>query len=102
MARRLHPNVKVQVEVETFEELDEALAAQPDIIMLDNFDTQALQQALSRRSAAHCDHIEFEASGGITEENLREIGLSGVDRISLGTLTKDIRAIDLSMRVELS
>ena len=101
-ARRLHPNVKVQVEVETFEELDEALAAQPDIIMLDNFDTQALQQALSRRSAAHCGHIEFEASGGITEENLREIGLSGVDRISLGTLTKDIRAIDLSMRVELS
>jgi len=101
-ARRLHPNVKVQVEVETFEELNEALAAQPDIIMLDNFDTQALRQALSRRSATHCDHIEFEASGGITEENLREIGLSGVDRISLGTLTKDIRAIDLSMRVELS
>ena len=101
-ARRLHPNVKVQVEVETFEELDEALAAQPDIIMLDNFDTQVLQQALSRRSATQCDYIEFEASGGITEENLREIGLSGVDRISLGTLTKDIRAIDLSMRVELS
>ncbi|MFZ8883809.1 MAG: carboxylating nicotinate-nucleotide diphosphorylase [Litorivicinaceae bacterium] len=101
-ARRLHPNVKVQVEVETFEELDEALAAQPDIIMLDNFDTQALQQAFSRRSATQCDHIEFEASEGITEENLREIGLSGVDRISLGTLTKDIRAIDLSMRVELS
>lgn len=101
-ARRLHPNVKVQVEVETFEELDEALAAQPDIIMLDNFDIQSLRQALSRRSATHCNHIEFEASGGITEENLREIGLSGVDRISLGTLTKDIRAIDLSMRVELS
>ena len=101
-ARRLHPNVKVQVEVETFEELDEALAAQPDIIMLDNFDTQVLRQALSRRSATHCNHIKFEASVGITEENLREIGLSGVDRISLGTLTKDIRAIDLSMRVELS
>ena len=101
-ARRLHPNVKVQVEVETFEELDEALAAQPDIIMLDNFDIQSLRQALSRRSATQCDHNEFEASGGITEENLREIGLSGVDRISLGTLTKDIRAIDLSMRVELS
>jgi len=61
-----------------------------------------MRQALSRRSATQCDHIEFEASGGITEENLREIGLSGVDRISLGTLTKDIRAIDLSMRVELS
>jgi len=101
-ARRSHPNVKVQVEVETFEELDEALAAQPDIIMLDNFDTQALQQALSRRSATQCDHTEFEASGGITEENLKEIWLSGVDRISLGTLTKDIRASDLSMRVELS
>jgi nicotinate-nucleotide pyrophosphorylase (carboxylating) len=101
-ARRLHPRLKVQVEVETLEELDEALATKPDIIMLDNFDTRALQQALRRRSAAHCDHIEFEASGGITEENLREVGLSGVDRISLGTLTKDIRAIDLSMRVELS
>ena len=70
--------------------------------MLDNFDTQALQQALSRRSATQCDYIEFEASGGITEENLSEFGLCGVDRISLGALTKDIRAIDLSMRVELS
>ena len=70
--------------------------------MLDNLDTQTLQQALSRRSTNHCDHIEVEAPGGITEKNKREIGLSGVDRIALSTLTKNLRVIDLSMRVELS
>ena len=101
-ARQLHPTVKIQVEVETFTELKEALDARPDIIMLDNFDRQALEQAVQQRSHAGLEQIEFEASGGITERNLAEIGATGVDRISLGTLTKDIRAIDLSMRVELS
>ena len=101
-ARQLHPMVKVQVEIETFAELKEALDARPDIIMLDNFDRQALEKAVQQRSHAGLEQIEFEASGGITERNLAEIGATGVDRISLGTLTKDIRAIDLSMRVELS
>ena len=102
VARQMHPTIKVQVEVETFTELTEALAAQPDIIMLDNFDIEALRQAIQQRSDSGLTQIEFEASGGITEQNLAEIGATGVDRISLGTLTKDIRAIDLSMRVELS
>jgi len=101
-ARQLHPTVKVQVEVETFTELKEALDARPDIIMLDNFDRQALEKAVQQRSHAGLEQIEFEASGGITERNLAEIGATGVDRISLETLTKDICAIDLSMRVELS
>jgi nicotinate-nucleotide pyrophosphorylase (carboxylating) len=101
-ARQMHPTIKVQVEVETFGELEEAFNAQPDIIMLDNFDINALKEAVQQRANAGLQHIELEASGGITEENLSAIGTTGVDRISLGTLTKDIRAIDLSMRVELS
>lgn len=101
-ARQMHPTIKVQVEVETFVELEEAFNAQPDIIMLDNFDINALKEAVQQRANAGLQHIELEASGGITEENLSAIGTTGVDRISLGTLTKDIRAIDLSMRVELS
>lgn len=102
VARQMHPTIKVQVEVETFAELNEALASKPDIIMLDNFDIEALRHAIQLRAQSGLEQIEFEASGGITEQNLAEIGATGVDRISLGTLTKDIRAIDLSMRVELS
>jgi nicotinate-nucleotide pyrophosphorylase (carboxylating) len=102
VARQMHPTIKVQVEVETFAELNEALASKPDIIMLDNFDIEALRHAIQLRTQSGLEQIEFEASGGITEQNLAEIGATGVDRISLGTLTKDIRAIDLSMRVELS
>ena len=100
-ARTLHPTLRVQVEVETLDEFHEALTAEPDIIMLDNFELPQLIEAVGIR-----DHlkptIELEASGGITEANLKTIAKTGVDRISLGTLTKDIAAIDLSMRVELS
>ena len=101
-ARHHHPSIRVQVEVETPSEFEEALACRPDIIMLDNFDSDALAHAVKRRDQLGLTGIELEASGGITEANLRVIGLTGVDRISLGTLTKDISAIDLSMRVELS
>jgi nicotinate-nucleotide pyrophosphorylase (carboxylating) len=101
-ARALHPSIRVQVEVENFTELREALNAKADIVMLDNFNVDALKEAVNLRDEWNLNHIEFEASGGITEHNLKEIGATGVDRISLGTLTKDIRAIDLSMRVELS
>jgi len=101
-AQLLHPEVKIQVEVETHAELMEAFAAKPDIIMLDNFDLDGLKLAVVERQTLGLVDIELEASGGITEANLAEIGQTGVDRISLGTLTKDISAIDLSMRVELS
>ncbi len=70
--------------------------------MLDNFDINALKEAGQQRANAGLQHIELQASGGISKENLSVIGTTGVDRISLGTLTKYIRAIDLSMRVELS
>ena len=101
-AKRLHPDVKIQVEVENFAELYEAFAALPDIIMLDNFAAEDLEAAVTLRRDAGLQQIELEASGGITAANLAAIGATGVDRISLGTLTKDISAIDLSMRVELS
>jgi nicotinate-nucleotide pyrophosphorylase (carboxylating) len=101
-AKVLHPNIKIQVEVETLAELYEAFDAQPDIIMLDNFDSDGLRFAVQERMKQGLTEIELEASGGITENNLAAIGATGVDRISLGTLTKDISAIDLSMRVELS
>ena len=101
-AKRFHPDLKIQVEVETIQELFEAFEAEPDIIMLDNFDCEGLKFAVQERNSKGLMAIELEASGGITADNLAAIGATGVDRISLGTLTKDISAIDLSMRVELS
>ena len=98
----MHPTIRVQVEVETFVEVEEVFAAQPDIIVLDNFDINALKEAIQQRANARLQHIELGASGGTTEENLGAIGTTGVDRFSLGTPTRDIRALDLSMRVELS
>jgi nicotinate-nucleotide pyrophosphorylase (carboxylating) len=100
-ARTLHPTLCIQVEVETLDELRDALSADPDIILLDNFDVSQLIEAVGIRDRLK-PAVKLEASGGITEANLAAIGRTGVDRISLGTLTKDIVAIDLSMRVELS
>lgn len=95
-AKQNHPNKPIEVEVENFEELEQALHAGANIIMLDNFTIDDTKKAV-----ADCRDIDvkLEASGGITEENLRTIAETGVDFISLGTLTKDIKAIDLSMRI---
>ena len=93
-ARKLHPNVAVEVEVENFDELQQALSANADIIMLDNFDVPDLIHAV----AINEGQAKLEASGGITLANVREIAETGVDRISIGAITKDIQAIDLSMR----
>jgi len=93
-ARQLHPDIAIEVEVETFAELEQALAANTDIILLDNFDIPDLVKAVELTQSA----AKLEASGGITIENLRSIAETGVDRISIGALTKDIKAIDLSMR----
>lgn len=95
-ARELHPGLKVEVETETLAEVEAALTASADIIMLDNFDLAAMREAV----VLVAGRAEVEASGGITLENVRAIAETGVDCISLGTLTKDIRAIDLSMRFE--
>lgn len=94
VARRLHPSVTVEVEVENFAELEEALAAQPDIIMLDNFDLKAMSEAVKITDG----RVKLEASGNVNFDTVRPIAETGVNYISIGGLTKDVRAIDLSMR----
>lgn len=96
-ARRLAPEKSIEVEVEDIEEFYQALEASPDIIMLDNFGIEDMRTAV--RLAA--GRVVLEASGGITEATLIDIARTGVDYISLGTLTKDLEAIDLSMRLSI-
>lgn len=93
-ARQIAPGKPVEVEVENMQELDQALSAGADIIMLDNFSMEAMQQAVAHTAK----RALLEASGGIHAGNLRSIALTGVDYISMGALTKDVKAIDLSMR----
>lgn len=93
-ANKIANGIAIEVEVESFDELDQALAAQADIILLDNFDILALEKAVGITQG----QALLEASGGITIENLRRIAETGVDRISIGALTKNLQSIDLSMR----
>ena len=93
-ARRLHPGVKVEIEVENLSELAEARAANPDIVMLDNFDLATMREAVRITAGA----VKLEASGNVNFATVRPIAETGVDYISIGGLTKDVRAVDLSMR----
>ena len=93
-AHQIAPGKLVEVEVETWDELNQALEAQADIVMLDNFSQQQMIDAV-KYVAGRC---KLEASGNITLDNLREVANTGVDYISMGVLTKDVQAIDLSMR----
>ncbi|WP_313914801.1 carboxylating nicotinate-nucleotide diphosphorylase [Tahibacter sp.] len=96
-ARAYHPQLLLEVEVENFAELDEALIAGVDRVMLDEFSDADLGRAV-----AHVDgRAEIEVSGGVDLSRLKTIAASGVDFISVGALTKHVRAIDLSMRVKL-
>jgi nicotinate-nucleotide pyrophosphorylase (carboxylating) len=95
-AKALHPGISIEVEVENLDELNQALDAGTDIILLDNFDTELLRQAVE----INHNRAQLEASGGISLETIREIAETGVDRISVGALTKDIIAVDLSLRFE--
>lgn len=94
-ARALAKDVPVEVEVETFEELDQALAAGADIIMLDNFALEDLYVAVELNGG----RATLEASGNVDAATLKAIADTGVDCISSGALTKDIQSIDLSMRI---
>jgi nicotinate-nucleotide pyrophosphorylase (carboxylating) len=89
--------VPVEVEVESLTQLTEAIAAQPDRIMLDNFNLEDLRAAVKMTGGS----IELEASGNIDLDNIRVVAETGVDYISIGALTKNIKAIDLSMRIKL-
>jgi nicotinate-nucleotide pyrophosphorylase (carboxylating) len=94
-AHSIAPGKPVEVEVENLEEMRQALAAGADIIMLDELSLEDMRTAV-----AHCaGRAKLEASGGINRDTLRSIAETGVDYISLGTLTKDIKAVDLSMRL---
>jgi nicotinate-nucleotide pyrophosphorylase (carboxylating) len=98
-ARSHAPRVRVEVEAETLEQVRQALAAQADIIMLDNFELEQMRAAVLL-NRTHARPVQLECSGGITLERLRAIAETGVDYISVGSLTKHIAAIDLSMRIE--
>ena len=94
-AREQAPGKPVEVEVENMTQLAEALEARADSVMLDNFDLQQMREAV----AFTAGRTVLEASGGVNESTLRAIAETGVDYISIGTLTKDCKAIDLSMRM---
>ncbi|MDH5764712.1 MAG: carboxylating nicotinate-nucleotide diphosphorylase [Gammaproteobacteria bacterium] len=93
-ARINSPELPVEVEVETINELEQALSAKVERILLDNFSIEMLKQAVKINNK----QTELEASGGITLDNIRSIAETGVDFISTGAITKDIKALDLSMR----
>ena len=94
-AQALHAGVTIQIEVESLDQLREALAAGAKSILLDNFEVDSMRQAVQLTKG----QALLEASGGINELTLRAIAETGVDRISIGSLTKDIRAADFSLRV---
>ncbi|WP_368221780.1 carboxylating nicotinate-nucleotide diphosphorylase [Aeromonas sp. R3-1] len=93
-ARHLNPGKPVEVEVETLAELEQALAAHADIVMLDNFDVTMMREAVSINQG----RAKLEVSGNVTLDTLAEFAATGVDFISVGALTKHVRALDLSMR----
>ncbi|MGK4474543.1 carboxylating nicotinate-nucleotide diphosphorylase [Aeromonas molluscorum] len=93
-ARRLNPGKPVEVEVESLAELGQALHAGADIIMLDNFDVPMMREAV----ALNAKRAKLEVSGNVTLTTLAEFAATGVDYISVGALTKHVRALDLSMR----
>jgi len=95
-AQQLNPGVTVEVEVENLQELEQALQVRPDRIMLDNFELDALRRAV----ALTAGRVELEASGNVNLDTLRAIAETGVDYISAGGLTKDVQAVDLSMRFQ--
>lgn len=97
-ARALHPDAMVEVEVESFSELREALKANVDRVMLDEFELSDLARAVAEVDG----RVAIEVSGGVGIDRVRAIAETGVDFISIGALTKHVRAIDLSMRIEMS
>jgi nicotinate-nucleotide pyrophosphorylase (carboxylating) len=94
-ARANAPGKPVEIEVESLDELSEALNARADRVMLDNFSLDDMRQAVALNNA----QAELEASGNVTESTLRDIAETGVDFISIGALTKVIMPLDLSMRL---
>ena len=97
MARQAHPKKFLEVEVQNLNELREALACTPDRILLDNFDLSTISAAVALNQPKICD---LEVSGGVDVTTIRSLAETGVDYISVGALTKSVRAIDLSLLVK--
>ena len=95
-AHHIAPGKPVEVEVENLDELEQALAAGADVVMLDELSLEDMRTAV----AVTAGRAKLEASGGISDDTLRAIAETGVDYISIGALTKHVRAIDLSMRLK--
>jgi len=98
-ARRSSPGIPVEVEVESLEEFDQALAAGADIVMLDELSLADMRTAVAR-NRERGSKARLEASGSVTLQTVREIAETGVDFISVGSITKHVQAVDLSMRFE--
>lgn len=96
-ARQISTTVEVEVEVENLDEVKQALDAQADILLLDNFNLEQLKEAVELNRGV----AKLEASGNVSLSTIRDIAKTGVDFISVGALTKNIQAVDLSMRVNL-
>ena len=96
-AHRIAPGKPVEIEVESLDELRQALAAGADIVMLDELTLDDMREAVR----INAGKAKLEASGGVNEETLRVIAETGVDYISIGAMTKDVKAVDLSMRLSL-
>jgi len=90
----------VQIEVETLAQLDEALTAGARMVLLDNMDLPTLREAVRRNTAHPSGPALLEVSGGVNLETVRALAETGVDRISIGALTKDLKAVDFSLRFE--
>jgi nicotinate-nucleotide pyrophosphorylase (carboxylating) len=97
-ARQVAPHLPVEVEVETLEQVTEALQAQADILLLDNFSLSQLQTAVAM-VRNKTKQVKLEASGGMSLEKIKEVAATGVDYISVGAMTKDVQAVDLSLLI---
>jgi nicotinate-nucleotide pyrophosphorylase (carboxylating) len=95
LVRRCHPGRPVEVEADTVAQLEEALAAGADVVLLDNMEPGVLRQAVRIADG----RARLEASGGITIDSIREVAETGVDAISVGALTHSVRALDIAMEV---
>jgi nicotinate-nucleotide pyrophosphorylase (carboxylating) len=99
MAQQSPREVPVEVEVENLDQLEQAIAAGAEIALVDNFSLPLMREAVAL-NAGSSKPLKLEASGGITHESIRDIAETGVDFISVGSITKNVRAVDLSMRFE--
>ena len=98
-ASPLREQITIQVEVETLDQLREALAAGAVSVLLDNFSNEMMREAVRINQEVAQGAALLEVSGGVTMDQLRDIAATGVDRISIGKLTKDVKAVDFSLRV---